>query len=162
VIGATCGAWWSGPICYDGTPKGYAVYEVDGTDIRWRYQSTGHDANHQMRLYPAGSDPSAPDEIVANVWDADDEWTIVWYEDGVRKGEMAQRTGTDPLSEELHRGETMPERRPWVDPVPTNHLFYAPVSEDAQSVRVEATDRFGRTYSMTLDEAAEPASVGSR
>ena len=162
IIGAACGAWWSGPICYDGTPKGYAVYEVDGTDIRWRYQATGHDADHQMRLYPAGSDPSAPDEMVANVWDADDEWTIVWYEDGIRKGEMARRTGTDPLSEELHRGEDMPERRPWVDPVPTDHLFYAPVRADAQSVRVEATDRFGRTYSAALDEAMVPAGAGER
>ena len=162
VIGATCGAWWSGPICYDGTPKGYAVYEVDGTDIQWRYQSTGHDADHQMRLYPAGSDPSAPDELIANVWDADDGWTIVWYEDGIRKGEMARRTGTDPLSEELHRGEDLPERRPWVDPVPTDHLFYAPVSDAAETVRVEATDRFGRTYAATLDAAAEPAGLGSR
>ena len=162
VIGATCGAWWSGSICYDGTPKGYAFYEVDGTDIQWRYQSTGHDADHQMRLYPAGSDPSAPDELIANVWDADDGWTIVWYEDGVRKGKMARRTGTDPLSEELHRGGDLPERRPWVDPVPTDHLFYAPVSDDAETVRVEATDRFGRTYAATLDAAAEPVGVGSR
>lgn len=153
VIGTTCGAWWSGPICYDGTPKGYAVYEVDGTDIRWHYQSTGHDADHQMRLYPAGSDPHAPDEMIANVWDADDEWTVVWYEDGVRKGPMARRTGTDPLSEELHRGDDKPERRPWVDPIPTNHLFYAPVSDDAGTVRVEATDRFGRTYTASLDDA---------
>ena len=158
VVGAVCGAWWSGPIGYDGTPKGYAVYEVDGTDIRWRYQSTGHDAGHQMRLYPTGSDPSAPDEMIANVWDADDAWTIVWYEDGIRKGEMARRTGTDPLSEELHRGEDQPERRPWVDPIPTNHLFYAPVSDDASTLRVEATDRFGRTYSAALDAA----SVGER
>jgi hypothetical protein len=100
--------------------------------------------------------------MVANVWDADDEWTIVWYEDGIRKGEMARRTGTDPLSEELHRGEDMPERRPWVDPVPTDHLFYAPVRADAQSVRVEATDRFGRTYSAALDEAMVPAGAGER
>jgi len=159
VVGTTCGAWWSGPICYDGTPKGYAVYEVDGTDVQWRYQSAGHDADHQMHLYPCGADPSAPDEIVANVWDADPEWTIVWYEDGARKGEMAQRTGTDPLSEALHRGEELPEKRSWVDPIPTNHLFYAPVSDDATEVTVEATDRFGRTYSSTIDPSVSMASL---
>jgi len=65
---------------------------------------------------------------------------------------MARRTGIDPLSEKLHRGEEKPERRPWVEPVLTNHLFYAPVSDDAQRIRVEATDRFGRTYSAVLDD----------
>ena len=46
----------------------------------------------------------------------------------MRKGAMARRPGTDPLAESLHRGSDLPERRPWVEPVPTNHLFYAPVS----------------------------------
>ncbi len=30
IHGAVCGAWWSGPICYDGTPNGYGVYEIKG------------------------------------------------------------------------------------------------------------------------------------
>jgi hypothetical protein len=64
---------------------------------------------------------------------------------------MARRVGTDPKSEELHRGPNAPEKRPWVEPRPTDHLFYAPVSEDTESVRVEATDRFGRVYTATVD-----------
>ena len=146
VVGTVCGAWWSGPICYDGTPSGYAVYEVNGDAVQWRYQSTGQPADHQMRVYPKGADPNAPDEMVANVWDADPEWTVVWYEDGIRKGRMARRTGTDPLSEEMHRGPEKPKKRTWVDPLRTRHLYYAPVSDDARTLRVEATDRFGRTY----------------
>ncbi len=39
--GAVCGAWWTGPICEDGTPRGYGVYEVDGTELKWYYKSTG-------------------------------------------------------------------------------------------------------------------------
>ncbi len=31
--GTVCGGWWTGPICGDGTPRGYAVYEVNGTII---------------------------------------------------------------------------------------------------------------------------------
>jgi hypothetical protein len=149
VLGTTCGAWWSGPICYDGTPSGYAVYEVDGTDIQWRYKATGEADDHQMRIYERGADPAAPDEFVANIWDADPEWSVVWYADGERQGPMARRTGTDPLSVELHRGDDKPEKRTWVEPVPTNHLYYAPVADDVDAVRVEATDRFGRTYTET-------------
>lgn len=151
VNGAVCGAWWSGPICGDGTPGGYSVYEIRGEEVTWRYKSTGLGFDHQLRVYPRGADPAAPDEIVANVWDWDPAWTVAWYEDGERKGEMARRVGTDPLSEKLQRGDDLPPRRTWVDPYPTGHLFYAPVSPGAREIRVEATDRFGRVYSGTPD-----------
>jgi hypothetical protein len=147
VVGTTCGAWWTGPVCYDGTPRGYAVYEVNGTSVRWRYKSTGQDASHQMRLSFAAPDADAPDRILANVWDADDEWTVTWYEDGIRTGEMERTPGVDPLTERLYAGEDTPEKHPWVEPQPTDHLFTAPYNPDANRIRVEATDRFDRTYS---------------
>ena len=149
VSGTVCGAWWSGPICADGTPNGYSVYEIDGSSVSWRYKATGRDFDHQMRVYPRGADPASPEEIVANVWNWDPEWTVVWWEDGSRKGEMARRVGLDPLAVQLHTGPEIPPRRPWVEPYGTGHLFYAPVSQRARDVRVEVTDRFGRSYSAT-------------
>lgn len=147
VRGAVCGAWWSGPIGYDGTPNGYSVFEVDGEELRWRHQPSTEAADHQLRVYPAGADPQAPDELVANVWDWDPEWTVTWYEGADRRGAMARRVGLDPLSVALHRGSEAPARRPWVDPVPTGHLFYAPAPSDPQApLRVEAVDRWGRAY----------------
>ena len=150
VVGAVCGAWWSGPICGDGTPKGYAVYEFDGDDVRWRYKSTGQEAGHQIRLYPRGTDPAMPDAIVANVWDWDPAWKVVWYEDGARRGEALRRRGHDPLSVELHTGPDKPARRGWVEPYLTNHLFAVPASAQAREVTIEATDRFGRVYTARL------------
>jgi hypothetical protein len=151
VAGAACGAWWSGDVCHDGAPNGYAVYEVDGEALRWRYKGTGLDASVQLRAYAHGADPGAPDEIVANVWDWDPAWRVVWYEDGERRGAMSRRTGRDPLSVALHAGPDRPAApRSWVEPVPTAHLFYAPASRTARDVRVEATDPWGRTYSATV------------
>jgi len=150
VTGAICGAWWSGPICWDGTPNGYCVYEVEGERVTWRYKSTGHHADHQMRLYAPGSDPAAPDELVANVWNWDPEWTVRWFADGEPRGIMARRPGLDPLSLELHSGDELPPRRTWVDPRVTNHMFYAPFTPGIAEVRVEATDRFGRVYTEKL------------
>jgi hypothetical protein len=146
VVGAACGAWWTGPVCYDGTPRGYAVYEVDGESIRWRYKSTGHDTDHQMRL-------TVTDEnrLLANVWDADPAWTITWREDGIQKGEMTPTRGIDPLARRLYGGDDRPEKYDWVEPQPTDHLFTAPYNPDAARIRVEATDRFGRTYTTALD-----------
>jgi hypothetical protein len=154
VCGAVCGAWWSGPICGDGTPKGYALYEIQGSEVTWRYKSTGHGLDHQIRAYPIGVDPGAPDEIVANVWDWDPKWTVVWYEDGERKGAMARRVAHDPQSVKLHTGPDLPPRRKWVEPYPTGHLFYAPASRTAREIRVEATDRFGRVYSVLVPRSA--------
>ena len=150
VAGAICGAWWSGPICWDGAPNGYCVYEAAGEEISWRYKSTGFEAAHQMRIYAPGTDPSAPDEVVANVWDWDPEWTVRWFADGDPRGLMARRPGRDPLSVELHSGDDLPPHRSWVEPRITNHMFYAPVEPGVAEVRVEATDRFGRAYSETL------------
>ena len=150
VAGAICGAWWSGPICWDGAPNGYCVYEAAGEEISWRYKSTGFDATHQMRLYAPGADPNAPGAVVANVWDWDPEWTVRWFSDGEPRGLMARRNGLDPLSVELHTGEDLPPRRSWVEPRVTNHMFQAAVDRGIAEVRVEATDRFGRVYAEVL------------
>ena len=150
VTGAVCGAWWSGPICWDGTPNGYCLYEVDGSEVTWRYKATGESADHQMRLYAPGSDPSAPGRVVANVWNWDPEWTVRWFADGEPRGSMERRTGLDPLSIELHTGDSLPRRRTWVDPILTNHRFLADVRTGVREVTVEATDRFGRNYAETL------------
>jgi len=149
-LGAVCGGWWTGDLCYDGTPNGYGVYEVNGAEIRWRYQATGRDPGHQMRLYRRGADPAAPDEIVANVWGYEPGWRVVWYQNGDRRGEMARRTGLDPLAVKLLAGDKLPAKRTWVDPVPTGHLFYAPAGTEPAEIRVEATDPWGRVYTDVL------------
>ncbi|MDT8341789.1 MAG: calcineurin-like phosphoesterase family protein [Longimicrobiales bacterium] len=152
VSGTVCGAWWSGDICADGTPNGYSVYEVAGEEVRWRYQATGMPADYQMRLYPRGADAHAPEEMVANVWDADERWTVVWYENGQRRGRMARRQGLDPRAVAEHSGPDRPRHRPWVDPYPTRHLYYAPVPPGHGALSVEATDPFGQVYRAALEE----------
>jgi hypothetical protein len=146
VCGAVCGAWWTGDICDDGTPNGYPVYEVHGSDLRWRYKSTGKPFDHQIRIYPRGSDPKRPDEVITNVWDATSEWKIDWYEGGERRGAMTPGRGLDPLSVKLHSGPELPSKHTWVDPIPTDHLFFARTSPDAKEIIVEATDAWGRVY----------------
>ena len=146
VAGAVCGAWWTGPVCADGTPNGYAVYEVNGEDISWRYKATGEPADLQIRAYNRGTDPAALSEVIANVWDWDPAWTVVWYEDGIRKGKMEQRRGFDPLASQLYRGPDVPRKHPWADPWQADHLFRAAITPSANEVRIEATDGFGRVY----------------
>ncbi|MBC6611104.1 calcineurin-like phosphoesterase C-terminal domain-containing protein [Hymenobacter sp. BT507] len=148
--GAVCGAWWTGPICTDGTPSGYGVYEVDGPNIKWYYKSFGKDRNHQFRSYPKGANPDRPDDFVVNVWNWDPEWQVVWFENGQRQGPMHQQTSLDPMAVQLQAGDKRPAKHKWVDPTLTDHLFYARPSKDAKEIRVEVTDRFGQQYTETV------------
>ncbi len=150
VHGTVCGAWWSGDICWDGTPNGYGVYDVRGSEVRWRYKATGQHSEAQMTLHQRGADPNAPDDFIANVWDADDRWRVVWYEDGERRGLMQQRAGHDPDSVRLHTGPDLPPRREWVEPTMTHHLFYAPGGSGTSKIHVEATNPWGDVFSATL------------
>ena len=56
--GAVCGTWWwSGfetpgvHIGQDGTPGGYQVVSLNGTDISWQYKATGSPLDYQFRAY---------------------------------------------------------------------------------------------------------------
>lgn len=146
VAGAVCGAWWTADVCGDGTPNGYAMYEVSGSSLQWKYRATGKDWDHQLRTFARGEDPQHPDEIVANVWDADEAWEISWYEDGIRAGAMTRRLGFDPLTVRLFEGKQLPKKHAWVDPYPTDHLYYAKPGTGGREIVVEAKDRFGRVY----------------
>jgi hypothetical protein len=150
VHGTVCGAWWTGPICSDGTPNGYGVYEVDGDNIKWYYKSTGKEKEHQLRVYGKGKLSTAPDEIVANVWNWDPKWKIEWWEDEVAKGLMEQRIELDPWSIELHGGPQLPKKHKFVEPSLTDHLFFAKPSPNAKKITIKATDRFGNEFKETI------------
>ena len=162
--GTVCGAWWTGPICGDGTPSGYGVYEVDGAEIKWYYKSTGMDRNKQLRIYAPGtakqgpgngaSTPlngaAGPDELVVNVWNWDHKWKVEWFEDGVSKGPMEQRVAYDPWAVELYAGPELPKKHKFVDPFLTDHIFFAKASAGVKKIMVRATDRFGNVYEETV------------
>lgn len=147
--GTVCGAWWSGPICYDGTPNGYAVYESKGSELQWKYKGTGLDINEQFRVYQTGYHKDFPDQMSINCWNYDPAWEISWFENGIKKGAPEKRMALDPWSVELHTGPTLPARRGWVEPQLNDHMFFfKPESKD--NLVVEAKDRFGNVYSKKV------------
>jgi len=151
ILGPVCGAWWNGPIAWDGTPKGYHLFEANGGELSWRFRGLGLDPSTQIRFYPAGADRQRPADYVANVWNWDPTWKVYWLEDGERRGEMSRARGLDPMAVSLYEGPNRPiTSGAWVEPVLTDHLFYAPALPGAKTVGVEAVDRWGRTYAENL------------
>jgi hypothetical protein len=147
--GTVCGAWWTGPVCGDGTPNGYCVYEVNGSDITWYYKATDKPKDHQLRIYIRGGVPGNPAAIMANVWNWDAKWKVEWFEDGAPKGAMTQYLGYDPIAYDLYNGPEKPMRHKGTEPVLTEHLFIAEPGANAASVTVKVTDRFGISYIET-------------
>lgn len=148
--GTVCGAWWTGPICSDGTPGGYGVYEVNGSELSWYYKSTGHHKDHQLKIYSKGMAKEYPDEIMVNVWNWDPKWKTEWFEDGVSKGSMQQRITIDPWAVELYGGPGLPLKHKFVEPTLADHLFTLKPSASAKEILVKATDRFGNVYQQKL------------
>ncbi|MBA4139299.1 MAG: calcineurin-like phosphoesterase C-terminal domain-containing protein [Segetibacter sp.] len=144
VHGTVCGAWWTGPICGDGTPPGYAIYEVNGTDLKWHYKSVGKTKAHQIRTIVEPN--SSGDRLVANVWNWDPTWKVEWQVDGTSKGTLTRSTDYDPLAVALYLGDQLPASRTFVEPNRTEHLFKATIPKGAQQVKIIATDRFGNRY----------------
>ena len=60
-VAAVCETWWQSSSCSslngrgvnrDGTPAGYYVFELDGSNLKWYYKSIGFDKNDlQFRAY---------------------------------------------------------------------------------------------------------------
>lgn len=148
--GTVCGAWWTGPVCDDGTPAGYGVYEVEGDDLKWYYKSTGLPKTEQIRLYKPGADAANSKELVANVWNWDAKWKVEWWQDDQPMGAMLQRVGLDPDAVKLYTGPNLPGRHQWIEPGLTDHLFYATPSANAKRITVKSTDRFGEVFESNL------------
>jgi predicted phosphodiesterase len=142
--GTVCGAWWTGPICEDGTPRGYGVYHVDGNKLKWYYKSTGQDKSSQISLF--ADELTNQKRIIANVWNWDPEWKVEYWADGQFKGLMENQKGFDPLAVKLYLGDKLPVTRSFAEPKKTNHLFIAHVGADVKKIKVVATDRFGDKY----------------
>ncbi|MBE7179419.1 MAG: calcineurin-like phosphoesterase C-terminal domain-containing protein, partial [Mucilaginibacter polytrichastri] len=142
--GAVCGAWWTGPICSDGTPRGYGVYEVNGTDLKWYYKSTGLKKDVQLSIYVDKLNKQS--RLLVNVWNWDPQWKIEYFLDGKPMGAPENQKGYDPQAVKLYKGEDMPKKRPFAEPSETDHLFMAHFDPKVKKVQVIVTDRFGQKY----------------
>ncbi|WP_100627086.1 calcineurin-like phosphoesterase C-terminal domain-containing protein [Algoriphagus formosus] len=148
--GTVCGAWWSGPICHDGTPSGYAVYEAKGSELKWQYKGTGLSIEEQFRVYPKGYHPDFQDFVSVNCWNYDSAWELSWYENGIKVGSPEKIMAKDPWSMELHSGPELPARRKWVEPQLNDHMFFFQPT-NSENLVFEAKDRFGRVYSKKVE-----------
>ena len=199
-MGTVCGTWWSSNLCGDGTPNGYGVFVGEGNTFSdWYYMGYNEGMNtreHQLRLYRGNAitgaarqstakDPNgtgyyafnfADNVIIANVFNADDNWTVEVYEDGEKTGNMKRITNSSTKFANLVGNYTMNDPRQikdgtiapydmWtvgiqvgeLNRVDQNgswvycyHIYqYTLKNADAQKIEVVAIDPFGNRYSSS-------------
>jgi hypothetical protein len=156
IHAAACGAWWKSIINGDGTPNGYAVYEINGSTLtNWFYKPTNKSKNFQMRLYNGDvlyggrygyySFNKGKNTIVVNVWNYDEKWRIEAFEDGVKVADLKPLSNSkDYWAIGYHFGVL---NHSTIDFSPScKHIFlHNKINPDA-NLEIRATDRFGTTY----------------
>lgn len=159
---AVCGAWWWSTVNTDGSPNGYAVYEIKGNRIEsWKYKGVDLDADKQIRMYrgyTAFMDDSSSKfyfpmtdskDLWANIWNWDDKWTVDVYEDGVKTGSMTRhydsKKSHDAWAVAYHIG--IVGRGSNYDATNVKHLLHYELrNPDCKNVEIRAKDRFGNEY----------------
>lgn len=158
VHAASCGAWWKSTINGDGTPNGYAVYEIEGSTIKnWIYKPTNLPEDFQLRLHWGNSSyggnygnfsyGKSSNTLIANVWNADPDWKIEVYQNNTKLGDMSLNSALnkDAWSLGYHLG--ILNRNPDNYTTATKHLYTFDLPANLTGgVKVIATDRFGRKY----------------
>lgn len=132
--GAVCASWWwSGNltpgvhISLDGTPGGYAIWDVSGTNLQWMYKATGWSEDYQFRSYDLNNVhfsladvPQMPDnvsasikkeymkyvdaypansnnEVLINIWNWNPYWTLTVTDEAGKELTATKVWAYDPL-----------------------------------------------------------------
>jgi hypothetical protein len=163
IHGAACGAWWKSTVNCDGTPNGYAIYDVRGTEIaNWYYKPTNYSRDFQIRLHWGDTQFGGQHghftynkgyNIVANIWNADSDWVIEAYEDGVKAGNLTKQSQIiDAFAAGYHVGvlNRNPSNYGATGNGSNKHVYLHTLKNpNATTIEIRATDRFGRTYSQS-------------
>ena len=182
ILATVSGSWWSGPFDprgipttdqRDGTPNGYHVLEVDGTEATVRFKAAGMPADHQLRIifdvahhglrvdglrdfrtgelfdgrFSVEQVPAAA--VLVNLFDGGPKSEVSFQIDGGPLVPMRRVLRPDPYMIEtfLRNPDT---KKSWLEATVSSHLFSADLPDDlgtgTYTVSVRAVDEFGRVH----------------
>ena len=181
--GSICGTWWWSAketpgvhIGQDGSPGGYTVMDVTGTDFKWQYKATGKGTDYQFVTYDRNQihltgdkyvpnsngtykfDPSiwgsasSANEVYVNVWNWDPSWTVEVTENGTPLTVSRLVSGEkDPLHLIAYTAKRINKNsKPTFETDKNYHLFKVTASGPSTTLDIKVTDRFGNVYTETM------------
>ena len=181
VLSTVSGSWWSGPFDErgipvteqrDGTPNGYHILTVDGTDMSVRFKAAGKPVDYQMRIMfdvehhgnernamrdvrpgqlldgRMTHDQAYGADVYVNLFDGGPR-SKVWLRVGDGEAVEMQRVAhLDPAFKELYE-RNREVFKSWVEPFASTHLWIADlpaVEPGTHTLTVRAVDEFGREH----------------
>ena len=181
--GAICATWWwSGyetpgvHIGQDGSPGGYTLLDVAGTEFQWQFKATGKETDYQFRTYdrnqihltreayipkcnsPSSFEPSiwgnasSSNEVYVNVWNWDPAWKVEVTENGTPlKVSQIVSGEKDPLHLIAYTAKRLNKNGAITFKTNLNyHLFKVTASSPTSTLEIKVTDRFGNVYTETM------------
>lgn len=183
--GAVCATWWwTGKetpgihMSTDGTPGGYLLFNVDGTEFSWQYKATGKPLTHQFRTFdrneihmtaekyvPSATETFAADfikmagdyakastanEVLINVWNYDPQWKVEVTENGTPLT-VTKVTAKDPIHMIAYPAKRWNvNKEPTFETGNTTHFFKVKASAPNTTLSIKVTDRFGNVYTEEM------------
>ncbi|WP_147676710.1 calcineurin-like phosphoesterase C-terminal domain-containing protein [Algibacter pacificus] len=182
---ALCATWWwtgrngyaNNHICKDGSPGGYGIWQINNTDIKWRFKGIGLDENYQFRTYDVNSihitaanyapnvndadlenyadeyaSPSTNNQVLINVWGYDSKWKIEVSENSLLLP-VTRVAAKDPLHiisyEALRLNAGAKPTNAFVTNK-TTHFFKVNATTADSTLIIKVTDRFGNVYTENM------------
>jgi len=150
VINALCGSWWTGPFdpsgqpvaqSCDGTPNGWYILSVQGTEARLKFQPArsslpmrimvGAGQGQSCTLLPQGisCDELRQAKLLVNVFSGGHKTRVFCRLNGQEVRWMSRIHDFDPSTQALFRaaGE---KKKSWIEPVTSTHLWATPLPQD--------------------------------
>ena len=186
VMTAVSGSWWSGPFDHrgvanadsrDGTPNGFHILSVDGTDYTTRFVPAKEPNGRQMRLSidsrfhgisreadldfrqeallgsPVTRAKLGSSTLIANVFDGGEKTKVMAMIGDRPPVEMSRESRPDPFVEEVF-GRNEATKKAWVKPQNSSHLWTARLPADlapgAYRVEVEAVNEYSKVVTGRL------------
>ena len=180
VMTAVSGSWWSGPDTRtgipsadsrDGTPNGFHVLSVRGSDYTTRYVPAQGEPDGAMRIAfesqiragapevvrasrpmealrpPIPQDALADSILVVNVFDGGPKTSLSWRIGSGPAEPMVRTRRPDPFVTELY-ARYPDTKKAWVSAIPSSHIWTARLPADlppgAHRITVEGSDEYGR------------------
>lgn len=159
----------------DGTPGGYLLFDVDGTDVKWKFVSWQYgeaqfrviDVNTARRFYETNTKAQAileehtqhtdyrklpENSLLVNVFDYDKKWKVEAYEGG--KPLTITRSWLDDvvpfMSADVYYYNGYGKSIEF-NTINSTHMFLVQCATPDQPVYIQVTDRFGNIYSRTVE-----------
>lgn len=168
-ICTTNGVDWCAQVAGGGEPMGYASYEFsEGTLANQIYKATGYPEDYQIRLYHPDDFPAfqysvqggtartykfgveGSGYVVANIWNATEDWSFEVYEDGVKAASsLTQMKMYDAWS--CWYFYMVLKKNTYSYSRQSGHMFYHKlVNGSASGIKVVARDPYGNRFEQTV------------